>query len=117
MSTDPTAPTTDLPAPFCTTYGVDLHNIGEDGEHLMAFGHLDKRRFFAACNHFARREWCLVNLADGKDATWADVKSEIEYRYARLVITPESEYAWQVWWQAERDDEHPLPVTVWTAWP
>jgi hypothetical protein len=109
---------TNLPAPFCTTYGVDLHCIGEDGEHLVAFGHIDKRRFFAACNHFARREWSMVNLADGRDATWADVEPDIRYEYARFATEPESsEYAWEVYWRPERDDEHRMPVTVWTATP
>jgi hypothetical protein len=105
---------TSLPAPYCTNYGVDLYCIGEDGEHLMAFGHVDKRRFFAACNRLARTDWGLPNLADGYDATWAVMEPEITHEYACFVTEPGSEWDWEIQWQVERDDEHQMPVTVWT---
>ena len=115
MTNPITTQTPELPAPFCTAYGVELHCIGDEGQHLVAFGHVDKRRFFAACNYLARREWGLINLADGYAATWTDMEREIRHEYARIATAPETEYDWAVFWQDERDDEHHLPVTVWTA--
>lgn len=111
-TTAPPPPEADL-SPYTTYYGVDLYVIGEDGEHLIAFGHVDKRRFLAACNRYARHEQGLINLADDRRATWKGTEAGITHQYARIV-TEDSKYDWEIWWTPEPHTGHPHPITLWS---
>ena len=112
-------PATALPNPASghTAYGVTVHEIGEDGECIVAFGHHDIRRFAAACNHLARVVWGWPNLADDFDAAWEDTEDAITHGVAWFDGQPSNgDWEWELLWErpAGRDDE-PVPVTMWSV--
>ena len=99
-----------------TAYGVTVHAIGEDADALVAFGHIDHRRFFAACQAAARNLWGWNNLGDDIHMTWADIQAEISHDHAFYNPQPEeSEYAWTIDWGQPADTPGTIPITIWTA--
>lgn len=73
---------TDLPVFGHRAYGLDLDYIGEDGEGILAHGHVDPRRFIAGANHMARKVCGLRNVYDDRSILAADVLGEVRHRWA-----------------------------------
>jgi hypothetical protein len=100
-----------------TAYGITLHNLtDEDGiiDTVVAFGHQDKRQFVAACNHLARTDWGVKNLANERGFPWAEAEARVRHEYADY--RPEGNNRWRDWY-ARIGPNGPgrVPVTVWTT--
>jgi hypothetical protein len=82
-------PVPDFPD-FLTYYGVQLADIGDDGD-IIVLGHHDKRLVLAALNRHARRFWGVTNLFDGAPPG-PDVYDTIRQTWAaKLTRCPDAE--------------------------
>ncbi|WP_242892591.1 hypothetical protein [Actinomadura litoris] len=114
---DQTTPALPNPPGGHTAYGITVHEIGEDGECIVAFGHHNPRRFFAACNHLARTVWGWPNLGDDRDATWADTEAvifQVDGWFDDRLENPDWEWELHQVRPAGRADE-PVPITMWNV--
>jgi hypothetical protein len=93
-------------------HGIALSSFGEEGGYI-ASGHIEGRRFIAACNHHARIEFGVRNMTDDRDVTAADVLAGIRRRWA-VPAAPEG-YEWALEW-ADEGADGAIPVTVWEPW-
>lgn len=100
-------------------YGVPmLGQFGDDGEYLVALGHVDQQRFAAACQGYARA-WALDPgqrrlFAEHDDVLmWnyplVSALARIEHRMARL--DPHLDSGWVLLW-GESLPGRDVPVTV-----
>lgn len=85
-----TTTTTEAPAPpnpehGHTAYSVTVYALGEAGDLIVAFGHQDKKRFLAACNHYARIDCGMVSLTDG----WTGEFLNITHTYGLFDAEPD----------------------------
>lgn len=116
QQTMPPVPPRPCPPGGHTAYGVTVHEIGEDGECIIAFGPPDVRRFFAACNHLARTVWGWPNLADEHEARWKDTKAAIFQIQAWFDDRPHDGCEWDLHlMRPEGRTDEPVPVTMWRA--
>jgi hypothetical protein len=93
-----------------TAYGITVHELGEDGDLIVAFGHHNKRRFFAACNHFARTVWNIENLAGGTDITWDVISKDISQTH--VLLDDEDPDEWSIVY-VDADAPGAIPITKW----
>lgn len=92
-----------------TAYGITVFPLGEDGDLIIAFGHHDKRRFLAACNHHARVACGMKSLADG----WGlPTQSEVSHSYG-VFEDPDAEW---VFHSCKADTPGAIRVTKWVGW-
>jgi hypothetical protein len=86
MTTTTTEAPTLPPEHGHTAYGVTVYPLGEDGDLIVAFGHQDKQRFLAACNHYARTECGWADLLDG----WGSARNlDIAHTYGLFDAEPD----------------------------
>lgn len=105
--------TPELPTmPGHTAYGITVHELGEDGDCIIAFGHHSKRRFFAACNHFARTVWGIDGLANGPGIPWDVMSGDIFHDH--VYLDDEDPDDWSISYTAE-SAPGALPITRWRA--
>ena len=117
-----TATTLPTPPGGHTVYGITVYPLGEDGDEIIAFGHHDPRRFFAACQHYARTHWGWVNLADDRSETWEATQREITRAHAYFTDNPEEVaeicgddgFTWAVEW-CRQAAPSTVPATRWSA--
>lgn len=85
--TTTTAETPALPNPEHghTAYGITVYPLGEDGDLIIAFGHQDKQRFLAACNHYARIECGMLSLTDG----WSRISLNVTHTHGLFDPEPD----------------------------
>jgi hypothetical protein len=119
----------DLPD-FETYYGVQVSDIGEDGD-VIILGHHDKRRALAALNRHARTFWGLTNLYDGA-TTVSPAVDNLRERWAVLLTKCENadgpdhegrcyrceDIASSSWWidySADETASGAFPVMMWRA--
>jgi hypothetical protein len=105
-------------------YGVPmLGQIGDDGEYLVALGHVEQQRFVAACQGYAR-EWVLDPgqrrlFADHDDVlTWnyplVSALERTEHRMARLDPHPDTKWV-LLWGESLPGRDVPVTVLDWSA--
>lgn len=110
---------TDLPNPDGghTVYSITVHPIGEDGDTIVAFGHIDQRRFLAACNHFARVYCGYLNLYEDLSTLAADALTDVDHIEAWYDPSPVHEHDWYLYWtQPENEGSkaaYAVPLTIW----
>lgn len=115
--TETAMPTTTIPPELLpglsTYYGVQLIDIGDDGD-VMVLGHHDApRRVVAALNRHARLYWGMPNLYDDRSpGAYTDTLKDLMPRWARLV-PPEQGEDWRVTWAAKSTDDAAFPITMW----
>jgi hypothetical protein len=115
----------DLPTPpgGFTAYGVTVYPLGDFDfyiarHEIVAFGRHGHRRFFAACQRFARDQWDWQNLADDRQATWAEVCQEISWSFAWFTEDKDEMFDPDMGWEVHYTQEPrpgTVPVTVWKA--
>jgi hypothetical protein len=88
-TTTPETPTLPNPDHGHTAYGVTVYALGEDGDLIVAFGHQDKQRFLAACNHYARVDCGMASLTDG----WTSEFLRITHTYGTFDPEPDDQDA------------------------
>lgn len=108
-----------LPPPH-TGYGIAIYELGDEGGLLIAFGHQDVRRFFAACQSYMRKTYDWPNLADDKAELWAEFwptfQDDVSYRHADFIpgaVRPDEEWALAM---AEDRTPDTQPVTTYYVW-
>ena len=93
-----TAPDTFTPSADdmeATHYGIPVSTYGEDG-NMLALGHHEPRRAFAAFNKHARTALGFANFADDRDAhldDWIDGVSHTWLTFHRG--DPNGDWAWE----------------------
>lgn len=100
-----------------TVYGITVYPLGDEGTEIAAFGHHDKRRFLAACNHYARTICGLANLTDNRRDTAAGVLADIEHQTVLFDPAGDEGFAWWLRWDEEfaSSEATPVPVTYWNG--
>jgi hypothetical protein len=115
---------------FETYYGIQVSDIGEDGD-VVILGHHDKRLALAALNRHARTFWGLTNLYDG-EAVLSPAGDNLRECWAVLMTkckdadSPDhvgrchrcEDIAGASWWikyNAKETDLGAFPVMVWRA--
>jgi hypothetical protein len=95
-----------------TAYGITVHELGEDGDLIIAFGHHDIRRFFAACNHLVRTVWGGKHLGDEYETSWDDMRAQLNHTWATFQPDPDEE-----WFLRDADKGAPgaMPITEWSG--
>jgi hypothetical protein len=98
-------------------YGIPVCHVGEDGD-LLALGHHDARKVLAAFNRHARVCAGLLNLADDRSTTVADLLPSLRQRWA-LFRPPDAASEWDdpdcPWycdWVDEPNEAGSVPVTI-----
>lgn len=80
-----TTPTLDLPNFPGHAYGVSVSHIGEERD-MVAHGHIEPRRFIAACNWWHREATGIPSLGDDGfgdiDMTYVELLSWVRHRWA-----------------------------------
>ncbi|MGB7236732.1 MAG: hypothetical protein WBD41_12205 [Rhodococcus sp. (in: high G+C Gram-positive bacteria)] len=101
-------PMTFVPKPVDFTYeayGVALAELGEDGDSIIALGHIEPRRMLAAMNRYWRK-YCGMDYTDVvSDAAFPDrptMTSQVKHRWAEFTRSPadsggEFDFAWMCW--------------------
>lgn len=110
---------------FTTHYGIPVAGIGEEGE-LVALGHHEPRRAFAAFNRFVRREWGWDLASETKTRSSRTLADRIRHEHFVVGNTcgdcdnqPDCVYCTEArrhdWWlrQANSTDRDTFPVTIW----
>lgn len=117
-------PTAFTPKPIdmeYTAYGVSLCQIGEDGDHMIALGHVEPRRMVAALNRYWRKHVGL-DYADIRPDPSAPMFDEISHKWAEFTSsanTDVDEYPWFCWAAPAPADPRylsrtePTPITRW----
>jgi hypothetical protein len=118
---------------FETYYGLQLSDIGEDGNVVILGHHSDKPlRVVAALNRHARTFWGLVNLMDNTGAELDDLACSLAETYAVVIErcddADDTDHAldclrcreivtadWYIEWNHKADDKGAFPVTMWRA--
>lgn len=102
-----------------TAYGVALSQLGEDGDEIIALGHVTRLRLLAALNCYWRKFVGLTRadinelLTDsGMRHTWAE--------FLEHANTDSAEWAWSCYPAAAPDASvlaanEPTPITRWSA--
>ncbi len=106
----PVAPEWPGPSFRHTAYGIRAEYFGDEG-WIVALGHVPFRRFVAACNAMQRRESCLVNLLDDRDATYLDALSYCSHRWG-VPCQPDDGGAWSLEWVPSGARAGAIAVTV-----
>jgi hypothetical protein len=106
-TTAPETPTLPNPEHGHTAYGVTVYALGEDGDLVVAFGHQDKQRFLAACNHYARIACGMASLTD--DWSWGSKYLKITHTYGTFDPEPDDQDAE---WALNLCDDKPGAVRV-----
>lgn len=114
----------ELPTDGFDAYGMQIFELGDEGEYLIAFGHHDERRFLAACNRYAREVVHLDGPYDDSDhITFEGACGDTEWRMARFDPAPnEPDTEWRLHWADQIFDAQSMPplptvpVTVLTRW-
>jgi hypothetical protein len=76
-------------------YGIPVSGYGEDGA-MLALGHHDTRRAFAAFNRHARTSFGFVNFADERDARAEDWVGEVRYGWLSFYRgDPLGDFLWE----------------------
>jgi hypothetical protein len=88
-------------------YGINVCEIGEDGDYIIAAGHVEPRKMLAAANAYARKVWDLPALYDGAAS---DVTIRHEMCAVRLHDLGD-ECPWSLWW-GEDEETRDTRVTV-----
>ena len=93
-------------------YGVALASFGEGG--YIAPGHIEGRRFIAACNNYARAWFGLRNMVDDRHVPAAAVLADIRRGWVVPADPAEyhHEFEWAVKWVTE-ETPGALAMTVW----
>lgn len=100
-----------------TAHGITLHDLESDTSDttLITFGHHDKRRYFAACQHYMRDTCGWPNLDDDSNTTWnefwADFQRECRHLHAQYVTAPDSPDDWHIEYAPEGLGT--VPITAW----
>lgn len=99
---------------FNTYYGLQVSDIGEDG-NLIILGHhhAEPRRVIAALNQHARTFWSLTNLLDDRGADLADLAGALHETYA-VVEEFDRHGAWYIRWNVDPATPEAFPATIWT---
>lgn len=104
-----------------TAYGVSLCQIGEDGDNMIALGHVEPRRMVAALNRYWRKHVGL-DYADIRPDPSAPMFDEISHKWAEFTSsanTDVDEYPWFCWPAPAPTDPRylsrtePTPITRW----
>jgi hypothetical protein len=88
-----TTTTADLEArlkatPYAYTYeGISVFELGEDGEWLVAVGHVDKDAFAAALDGYYRevREESILDGYYGAVTTFSDIAADAKHQKAQII--------------------------------
>jgi hypothetical protein len=108
MDTAPFPPTADDME--ATHYGIPVSTYGEDGE-MLALGHHDQRRAFAAFNKHARTALGFTNFADDKHAHIDDWIDQVRHTWITFHRgDPHGEWAWEGK-PSEQNAPGAIPVT------
>lgn len=113
---------------FEAYYGLQLSDIGEDGE-VIVLGHhgSDPHRVIGALNQHARRCWGFANLMDDRSAELAELQDMFVQTYAvarcgktcrdaecvRCEEVRGGKREWWIEWNREPGEEHAFPATIW----
>lgn len=123
-----TAPTTPDLKGFKTYYGLQVSDIGEDGDLIiLGHHHHDPLRVIAALNRHARTHWSLTNLIDKPGAEVADLACSVYETHAVLrtecddpdheadcVMCREvADADWWIEWNRTAEEPGAFPVTMW----
>jgi hypothetical protein len=93
-------------------YGIHVCSIGEEGEYIVAAGHLDERQFLAACCKYSRKEEGLLNPWDSCSMTADDAIGCVSHVMASFDPEPaDRDASWSVWWNEEAPQPR-YPLTI-----
>lgn len=91
---------------FATHYGVPVTCVGEDGQYRVALGHVEPRRFLAACLRYDRERFQLTSREWDGDAFLLETVT-----HTRGLFRPTSEGGLYGEWGGDAQD-HPAAVDI-----
>ncbi|WP_033189311.1 hypothetical protein [Rhodococcoides fascians] len=96
-----------------TAYGVSLSPLGEDGDEIVALGHVPRRRLLAALNRYWRTYVGLTR----QDIAELTSNGSTRHAWGEFIAHADasaSDWAW-LCYPASAFDPEPTPITRWSA--